>query len=194
MGIKKTFLLLTTAIGALLAFNPSASAQDVSEFSNAAPANMRPGIRYTTGAVTTSGWEKSLTDNNPNLKKWNWSAMTSYTQSCYGKVPAGAYLKKSNKPEEVALRPAGSIYTKPIQVSADAFAKKRPTPGVIVVGNSNSNSNVSGRIRAAKPQIAEAAPVAKSYNSYSDVSGRITAPEGQNLASRNVYGRLMRTQ
>lgn len=190
----KTTILLTGALGAVLGFMPAAQAQDVSGNSQAQQANMQPGIRYTTGSVTTAGWEKGLTDGDPNLKRWNWSSMTSYTQSCYNRVPAGAFLKK-NKPDEVqALRPPGSIYTNPIKVNPETYAKKHIQPGVIVVGDTSNKSNVSGRVRLPR-QVAELAPVAKSYNVNYGVGGTVRLPhETESLASRQVFGRLMKTQ
>ena len=198
--LLKSLLLATGALGALLAFNPAASAQDVSEFSRqqasangAPPAGMLPGIRYTTGAVTTAGWERTLTEGDPNLKRWNWSAMTSYTQTSYNKVAPGAYVKKINNGTTPALKPAGSIYVKPIQVSPELYAKKRVQPGVIVVGNTNNTSSVSGRVRFPRTnQIAAVAPVAKGYNNY--CNGTISVPDSDAFANRNVTGRLMRTQ
>ncbi|MBX9689292.1 MAG: hypothetical protein K2X27_21460 [Candidatus Obscuribacterales bacterium] len=187
--------LLSGALGAFLAFIPAAQAQEVdSNQSSAAPMRMIPGVRYTTGAVTTAGWEKSLTDGDPNLKRWNWSAMTTYTQSSYNKIPAGAFLKKSNRAEQPALKPTGSIYVKPVQISADTYAKKRVQPGVIVLGGNNSNSNLSGRVRLPKQQIAQSAPVAKSYNVNYGVAGQVHLPSDESLASRQVHGRLIKTQ
>lgn len=193
--LLSTLLLTTGALGALFAFAPAASAQDVSEMQMQAPSQgMRPGIRYTTGAVTTVGWEKSLTDGNPNLKKWNWSAMTTYTQSSYNRVPAGTFAKKLNNNNVEALKPTGSIYIKPIQVSPETYAKKRVQPSTIVVGNNNSNASVSGKVRLPRTnQIAAVAPAAKSYNNY--VSGALLpSSEDSFSASRNVTGRLMRFQ
>lgn len=190
----KITLLLCGAFGALLVFNPSASAQDATEMSAtpAQQAQMLPGVRYTTGCVTTAGWEKTLTDANPNLRRWNWSAMTTYTQSCYNKVPAGAFVKKASKPQE-AMKPVGSVYSKPIHVNPDTFAKPRAPQNTIVVGTGTGTGNVSGRIHVPKSQIASAAPAAKSYNINYGVSGTLV-PEGESLASRNVHGRLIRTQ
>ncbi len=199
-GLLQLSFLASAAIAAIFAFNPAASAQDVGQLNMAQqaapPPNMRPGIRYTTGAVTTAGWEKSLTDGDPNLKRWNWSAMTSYTQSCYGKVAPGAYVKKINRPgEQTALKPAGSIYVKPIQVSPETYAKKRVQPGVIVVGDTRTGTNLSGKVRIPRHnQIAEAPqPEAKSYN-VNYVSGSLRTPQNDSYASRQVSGRLMRTQ
>jgi hypothetical protein len=190
--VIKTTLLLNAALGAALAMMPAASAQDFSD-NRQMPANAIPGVRYTTGSVTTAGWEKSLTDGNPNLKRWNWSSMTSYTQSCYNKVPAGAFLKK--KPEEQqALKPTGHIYVKPIAVNPETYAKKRIQPGVIVLGDNRSTGSVSGRVHLPK-QIAQAAPAAKSYNVNYGVSGNIRpGHDSESLASRNVFGHLMKTQ
>src|SRR5437868_4107187 len=121
--VLKTTLLLTGALGAVMALMPAASAQDFSD-NRQLPANALPGVRYTTGSVTTSGWEKSLTDGNPNLKRWNWSSITSYTQGCYNKVPAGAFLKQNKAEDPQALKPTGHIYVKPIQVNPETYAKK----------------------------------------------------------------------
>ncbi len=192
--LLKTFFLSSAAFGALLAFNPAAGAQEVSEMSNQPPAGMRPGIRYTTGAVTTAGWEKSLTDGDPNLRRWNWSAMTTYTQSCYNKVPAGAFAKKINNNRVDDLKPTGSIYVKPIQISPETYAKKRVQPGVIVVGNNNANANVSAKLRLPhNNQIAAATVAAKSYN-VNYLNGSLIPSDDSYSSSRNVSGRLMRTQ
>jgi hypothetical protein len=185
------FLLGILTFGAAVAFAPNASAQDVSEFRNApAPMNMRPGIRYTTGAVTTAGWEKGLVEGDPNLRRWNWSAMTSYTQSSYNHVAPGALLPKKQVSDAQPLR-TGSIYVKPIQVSPEINARRRADQGQIVVGNRNVNTNCNGRVRIpSRPQLA-AAPVAKMYNSYG-VSGTLSVPPSDSsIASRNVFGRLM---
>ena len=171
------------------AFIQAASAQDFSEY-HQAPAKMIPGVRYTTGSVTSSGWEKSLTDGDPNLKHWNWASITSYKQSCYNKVPAGAFLKKNNSDE---TRPAG-IYIKPIHVSADTYAQKREQPGVIVVGDTRSQSNVAGRVNLPRRQ-AQSQPIARSYNTNYGLSGRLRpAAQSESLASRQVTGRLLNTQ
>lgn len=190
----KSLLLFVCTLGAV-AFAPSASAQDVGEFRNAQNIKMRPGIRYTTGAVTTAGWEKSLTDNDPNLRRWNWSAMTSYTQSMYNHVAPGAMVKKKDTAEIAALRPTGSIYVKPIQVSPEVNARRRVMPSPVVVGNSNSNANCIGRVRVPKQQqIATAAPVAKMYNSYAVNGNLLTPGENESLANRNVFGRMVKMQ
>ncbi len=184
-------LLLTAAIGAILGTMPAASAQDVSG-SQGQQFKMQPGIRYTTGAVTTSGWEKTLTDGDPNLKRWNWSAMTTYTQSCYNKVPAGAFVKKNQK-DAPALKPTGSIYVKPVRIAADAYVKKEKPQPVMVVGTGSNTASVSGHVRLPKPVVASIAPAAKSYN-VNYVSGTLSIPDGESLATRQVHGKLIRTQ
>lgn len=198
--LGKVTFLLTGAVGALLACMPGASAQDLSDTrptsapvqqaqqqQGQVPANMIPGVRYTTGSVTTTGWEKSLTNGDPNLKRWNWSSITSYTQSCYNKVPAGAYVKNN--------RPSGGIYTKPIQINPDTYAKKRIQPGVIVLAGNHANANVSGHVKLPR-QIAKEAPAPKSYNVDYGVAGTVHVPGNppESLASRQVFGRLMKTQ
>lgn len=107
----------------------TAFAQDISE---AHPQRVRAGLRYTTGAVTTHGWEKTLTEKNPNLGHWNWSAMTSYTQTEYKKVEPGAFISKGKQKAppnaihaQTPLRNPGSIYQKPVHISPETFAPRR---------------------------------------------------------------------
>jgi hypothetical protein len=187
-----TGALLAGSLGTILIFSPAAGAQDFAEYhTGQTPARPIPGVRYTTGSVTTAGWEKSLTDGDPNLKRWNWAAITSYTQSSYNKVPAGA-LQKKQPQEAQALRPLGSIYKKPIHISPETYAQKREEPGVIRVGDTSSHADVSGRVSYPK---AKAAPAAKSYNSSYNLCGKIKpGQEKESLASRQVYGRLVNTQ
>lgn len=159
------------------------------------PRNYVPGVRYTTGAVTTSGWEKTLTDGDPNLRHWNWSAMTSYTQSSYGKVPAGAYQKEK--------RPSSGVYVKPVHINPDTYAQKRqpfvpiaartPAPARTNAGNQTA-SNVSGTVRFNKPAAGQPVEaVAKTYGSNytnTNVGGQIVAGSGSE--TRDVYGKLVR--
>jgi hypothetical protein len=186
--LLKAPVLFSGAVAVAMGFIPAVSAQDVSD-SRKMPARMIPGVRYTTGAVTSSGWEKSLTDNNPNLKRWNWSSITSYTQSSYNKVPAGSV--PGNKHD--VMRP-GHIYTKPIQISADTYAKKRTQPVAISQGSNRANANVSGRVNF--PSEIAQEPEAKSYNVNYGVAGKVKLPHHQtgSLASQQVTGRLMKTQ
>src|SRR6185503_1970878 len=103
----------------------------------------------------------------------------------------GAFVKKINNNPDVALKPAGSIYVKPIQVSPELYAKKRVQPGVIVVGNNSGSGTVSGRVRIPRTnQIAAVPPpAAKSYN-VNYVNGSLI-PGSDDFANRNVTGRLM---
>lgn len=181
--------------------------------------NYTPGVRYTTGSVTVSGWEKGLTDGDPNLRHWNWSAVTSYTQSVYGKVPAGAYLDKSKQ------RQPGSIYVKPVHINPDTYAKKFTEVNVPVehqgpkyVANSTARTgtgatllapryvpvnnetprqtatNVSAKVRFHKAPPAvkepEPKPIAKTYGSnYTEAN--VGAQICTPKSNRSVYGRLM---
>lgn len=188
---KRLLLFIGSGILAL-ACSQSANAQDVSSVQ--AQQKFIPGVRYTTGAVTTAGWEKTLTDGDPNLKNWHWSAMTSYTQSCYNRVPAGAFLPKRNQPAQMQqIKQPGSIYSKPVHISPERYAKKRTQAGVIVVGNGNSTSSVNGKVRMPR-QIAQSAPAAKTYGVDYGVSASLTTPQDSYMASRHVRGRLLQTQ
>ncbi|MBY0547156.1 MAG: hypothetical protein K2W95_07670 [Candidatus Obscuribacterales bacterium] len=152
------------------------------------PRNYVPGVRYTTGAVTTAGWEKTLTDGDPNLRHWNWSAMTSYTQSSYGKVAPGAFQKDK--------RPSGGVYVKPVHINPDTFAQKR-APFVPVSARTNAGSqtasNVSGTVRFPRPASQPAEAVAKTYGgnyTNTNVGGQVVAGSGSE--ARDVYGKLVR--
>lgn len=233
----QTIVFLSTAL--LTSLNTTASAQNVDDDTEMAPPppaspglkieksqntlppgkNYAPGVRYTTGAVRVSGWEKTLTDGDPNLRHWNWSAVTTYTQSAYGKLPAGAFLDKKKSP--------GGVYVKPVQLPPGAFLKKTTTPtyeahntpGPDYVANRTAKtgtgakliapqyqpvqtsapnrtaSDVTGRVRYKKPvAVAAAEPEAKTYGgNYTDakVGGSVTVPS-PTCDSRHVYGKLMR--
>lgn len=180
-----------------------------------------PGVRYTTGSVTVSGWEKGLTDGDPNLRHWNWSAVTSYTQTVYGKVPAGAYLDKNKQ------KPPGSIYVKPIHVSPDAYVKKTtpyiaaPNNGPQYTSNSSSrtgtgaipiaphyprveapaqsNTNVSAKIRVPKASssplpiagVPPAEPMVKTYGG-DYTNSNVSGQVSVPRSNSSVYGKLMR--
>ncbi len=216
---------------------PNAQAQDVEDTMPSAPPpppspglriqqqqqqqparNYTPGVRYTTGSVTVSGWEKGLTDGDHNLRHWNWSAVTSYTQSSYGKVPPGAYLDKSK------MRPPGGIYVKPIHISPDTYANNRAQVYVpsssspTYTANSSSRTgtgakllapryegaradqgnqaatNVSAKVKFSRPapprQVEESAPVARTYGG-DYTSANVGGQIMSNRSTRTVQGKLM---
>lgn len=173
------FLVAVLAIGTA----HTASAQENN--GGQCPPGLVPGVRYTTGAVTVQGWERSLTQNDPNLARWNWSAMTSYTQSSYGKVPAGHYVNQTQKPQ-------GGIYKKPVHINPETYAQKRITKPIQIAQRMTSATDLSGQVRFQKPQAQTMTPVvAKSYNiDYTNCSGQLRAGRG-NDSSQNVYGRLI---
>jgi hypothetical protein len=217
-GLNTTASAQDVADDMLMAPPPPASPGLRIETSQNAPQpgrNYAPGVRYTTGAVRVSGWEKTLTDGDPNLRHWNWSAVTTYTQSAYGRVPAGAYLDKKKAP--------GGIYVKPVQIQPGAYLKKTtayvsnnnepdyvsnrsaktgtgakliaPQYQPVQANNSNQTaSNVTGRVRFKKPvAVAAAEPTAKTYSgdyTNANVGGRIMTDSTR--SSRDVYGKLMR--
>ncbi len=67
-------------------------------------------VRVTTSYHQISGWEKPLVDGNPNLGHYHWTPQGGYDQG---------YLHIKSP-----QRPQGSIYTKPIYVSPDAYVPK----------------------------------------------------------------------
>jgi hypothetical protein len=108
MQMLKPRFSIPLAVGvlSLLIYSPSALAQQQMTDIEVAPqparasgsrrvvttsaqqAGERPGVRYTTGYTESSGWEQSLVKGQPNLGRWNWSPIVSYTQSV-GSRPTG---------------------------------------------------------------------------------------------------------
>ncbi|MFN8549908.1 MAG: hypothetical protein U0103_00370 [Candidatus Obscuribacterales bacterium] len=96
--MNKTILLLI----AMTFFAPACNAQSAAQ-----PDRL---VRVTTGYHQVSGWEKPLVDGNPNLAHYHWTPQGGYDQG---------YLH-IRSPQ----RPQGSVYTKPIHISPDAYVPK----------------------------------------------------------------------
>ncbi|MBY0359300.1 MAG: hypothetical protein K2W82_14965 [Candidatus Obscuribacterales bacterium] len=141
-------------------------------------------VRYTTGAVTNAGWERTLCDGDPNLKRWNWSAMTSYTQS-YKRFAPGAFKKDDRKEP-------GGVYVKPVHLPPIVNDRYRPAPAQIVVGN-KVTTGLSGRVRTPHDSKVVAHNNETKVLTYGDLYGRIS-PVTANAVSekRDVFGKLMR--
>lgn len=102
----KSLLLVAISTNYYLFCAAPVCAQQVSQ-QIAPPAEMHPGVRYTTGYTETRGWEANLIKGNSNLAHWNWSPIVSYTQSSpskpTGKQAGGALM----------VVPLASHYVKP---------------------------------------------------------------------------------
>jgi hypothetical protein len=136
------------------------------------------GYRVTSGAHTTSGWEKSLTDGDPNLRHWTWVPITNYDQK-YIKVVPGAGLKRQVRPSK---QPTGGHYIKPTKVALPKRDYSAYCNSLIAARR--SNSDVSGRVMPSKA-------VTPTY-AYAE-SGRYSNSNstGLSLSSQDVYGKLV---
>ncbi len=156
---------------------------------------LRPGrsIRYTSGSATSSGWEQGLVEGTPNLGHFYWSPITSYSQN-YIKIPLPVNKnleKASNHPGQ--LRPAGSIYAKPIHVPLPSN-KNLVNAGV----QSAAQLRMAGSIYA-KPThmplpVAQHAPLHTASNVTAKVRVRsgpqASADVSARLSSENVSGHI----
>lgn len=137
-------------------------------------------IRYTSGRVTNAGWEKVLCDEDPNLKHWNWSATSDYTQS-YKRVAPGSYGK---------ARPQSGVYAKPVHLSPLTYAKPRADDIPIVVGD-RATIRVRGQaIIPGNDSMVPISPPVLSYGSYLKNPDEETG--GSFADSRKVRGQLIK--
>lgn len=138
-------------------------------------------IRYTSGSVTNKGWEKALCEGDPNLKHWNWSAMTNYTQA-YKRFAPGAF-------EPPGKRKSGGIYVKPIHLPP--INNVRPPSPPVVVGNRTTN-NLNGQVRVPKVSALLNAEEPKVLT-YSNASGRLANPSRERLSEgMTVQGKVIK--
>jgi hypothetical protein len=143
-------------------------------------------IRVTTGSHTSAGWEKNLTDGDPNLRHWTWMPVTSYDQG-YIRTPAG----QDQNGRSLLKRPPGHIYIKPqtMPLPRRVYHFADPTPR-------RSVADLSGSVRLPnnKPSAPEPAQTAeRKVATYSDISGRLMAPKysAPPSESKAVHGRLL---
>src|SRR5262249_7610097 len=132
----------------------------------------------------SSGWEQGLVEGTPNLGHFYWSPITGYSQS-YVKapLPVNENLKAASR-QPLQLRPAGSIYVKPIHVPLPA----NNTPKRASV-QSATQLRVAGSIYV-KPIHLPLPSVQRSpLQTVSTVSARVRAPSGP-AESTDVSARL----
>lgn len=180
---NKATLIVAVSFAINLLTQTCASAQAVTESTQ--PAEMRPGVRYTTGSYRISGWENELVKGDPNLGHWNWSAMVGYTQSMGSKhtgkgataaplspvaMQRSHYVKYNHVPTMV---PAQQLASRPDvsarMSSSDVSASLRPN---------NSHNAVSGMLRR---------PIALSYGGdYHNSTGSAMGT----LEHKDVFGQI----
>lgn len=140
-------------------------------------------IRVTTGTSTNAGFEKALTQSDPNLKHWCWVPVSTMNQAYIRVAPGQVDHGKPN-----VARPK-SVYaaSKPVAVPLPQVRRfDLQYPRHIASSGSRSNSDVRATVSYSRNPVTET----KMY-SYSDVSGRLSAPRTAYNESKDVYGKLV---
>jgi hypothetical protein len=155
-------------------------------------------IRVTRGAHTNAGWEKPLTDSDPNLKHWTWVPVTSFDQA-YIHVAPGS-LVKDKRPEHIYVKPThvstvvsrpDHVYVKPVHVPLPVV--NHPV-AVATTENNHATTDVYGKVRAPHrdPDHSLIAETKVYSQGYGEVSGRIRPSTVTAMSeSTSVYGKLM---
>ena len=138
--------------------------------------------RVTTGSHSSAGWEKSLTDGDPNLRHWTWMPVTNYDQG-YVRVAPG--MDASGKP--LVKKPSGGIYVKPAKVALPQrqyhFENTAP---------SRSTSEVSASVKFARTPASRAYEGPAQTYSYGEVACKLRAHDVAAMSEqKDVYGRLV---
>lgn len=144
-------------------------------------------VRVTTGYHQVSGWEKPLVDGNPNLAHYHWTPQGGYDQG---------YLH-IRSPQ----RPQGSIYTKPIHISPDAYVSKpkESQPLTNRIDNqpaSRRDNLLAGQIlpeRRVQAMVAQPPRVATyaDYDTHGSLLTRTKHHQQDGFASASVSGQLI---
>lgn len=134
-------------------------------------------VRITTGYHQAAGWEKPLVEGNPNLGHYHWTPQGGYDQG---------YLHISSP-----QRPQGSVYTRPVHVSPDAYIPKnrdfQPLANHIDGPNLRRDNLLSGQIlpeKKVQAMIAQPMKVA-TYADY-DTRGTIL-PRARQQLQRDAF-------
>ena len=147
-------------------------------------------IRVTTGVSTNAGFERCLTDRDPNLRRWTWIPVTSYTQTTIGngraalpQRPQHVYAKPTHVPlpivdhgGKVVMVPTGH-YVKPTRVAPPIVDHGE---WAVARQGGRAGGEVSGRLIAHQPTNARGAQAAaKTYGvGYGDTYGRLCSSSG----------------
>ncbi len=151
-----------------------------------------PGVRYTTGAVVTQGWEQNLVKGNGNLSHFHWSPIVSYTQG----MPAQKTRKQAVTAPPIQRE---FHYIKPTHVPNPGVYHPLPVaqkaqPGAFVhrdgkdvsasLSFKNREENVNGKLLNRKGETAAPATYGN-YNRNSEASTDMM------LARKEAYGQLL---
>jgi hypothetical protein len=196
---KMKILLTSLAIG-FFATTLSAQAQ----------AHHIYGVRETVGTVETRGWERSITQNNPNLSHWTWMPIYSNIQAIDG-PPRAATSEPNQSQRQPQPQPQATIvpqqhYVKPIHIALPVPEWRKNLPSYPNrsgdVSGSLHHEQVSGNLmnkKVAAALIPKPALVA-SYGNYSAPSGYGSSSSVErtdvrgHIASGTTVGRLIRPQ
>lgn len=195
-AIAGVFAALVTVAASLPAAAQGFDVQSAQNGHSPYPNIGRPySVRVTTGAHTNAGFEKPLTDGDPNLKHWCWVPVTNYDQG-YIRIPAGADSsgKVRQRPSRVYMKsgtaplPLNPAYSKPWKPAYINYG----TP-TTVKASRHANSNVTGKLTAKMPFARAAGPaITKTYSGgYGDVSGRVRPTSMAMTESGRVSGKLL---
>jgi hypothetical protein len=146
-------------------------------------------IRVTTGTVTNDGFEKALTQTDPNLKHWCWVPVTTmkqaYIHTAPGQVDHGS--PKMERPK--------SVYAayRPVRAAMPTVDHGQPFLPRQIAYRSTSRGDVSGTLSYAKTPPARAFTGETKVYSNSDISGRLRAPRYSTAYSdsKDCYGKLV---
>jgi hypothetical protein len=191
MSAHPALLAAIIAIAAALpasaqGFNPSELKRMQAQMPNIGRAYS---IRVTTGTVTNDGFEKALTETDPNLKHWCWVPVTTmrqaYIHTAPGQVDHGTARMERPKSVYAAYRP--------VRAAMPTVNHGDPVMPRQIAWRSGSRGDVNGTVSYAKTPATRAAEGETKVYSYGDVSGRLRAPR-YNTAfgdSKDCYGKLV---
>lgn len=132
-------------------------------------------IRYTTGPVSKTGWEKPLVQKDHNLKNFYWMPITSIGQA-YKKVPLPG---RSAANQSANVQPVGSRYKKMNHVALPTNQNIK-FDRTVSAGISTKNTDATLLRQNVEPMRAT------SYDSYKTTSVAMPA-----LRSASVRGTLL---
>jgi hypothetical protein len=144
-------------------------------------------VRVTIGYHQIAGWEKPLIDGNPNLGHYHWTPQGGYDQG---------YLH-IRSPQ----RPQGSVYTRPIHVSPDAYVPRAsefpPLPNRIEPSSSPRRETlIAGRLlpdRKVQGMTARPTKVATyaDYGTYGTLLSKTKHSPDAFSSNESVSGQLL---
>jgi hypothetical protein len=137
-------------------------------------------IRVTVGASTNAGFEKALTETDPNLKHWCWVPVTTANQAYIRVAPGQVDHGRPN-----VVRPK-SVYaaSKPVAVPLPRVRNWDLQYPKQIASRSVSRSSTDTRATLSYSRNQET-------KTYSDLSGRLYAPRTAYNESKDVFGKIV---